>query len=130
MLAKRGETPSATWRLQTGFACRSPKYVRIFIDGSHKSGIAAASCVVFAAWDATKVDMGKPAAFWADFCGDIFEANAECTLVLPCWQLVMSKGRFLGPNTVTHVELVGIEEACTIFEDMLSKCNSAAIDQA
>ena len=97
-----------------------PQYICIYTDGSQKSGLAAAACVVFAAWDAEDINPLAPADHWAEFCGTVIDVHDACALAMPDWRLVMTKGRYLGQSTITNAELVGIEEACSIMETFIS----------
>ena len=95
-----------------------PKYIRIFIDGSHSDGIAVAAYVVFAAWEDREIDPSSLSDHWAEFCGTLADAALQCTLVVPSWQLIMTKGVYLGSTTITNAELVGLEGAHSVIKSL------------
>jgi ribonuclease HI len=97
-----------------------PKYVRIFTDGSHKNGLAAAGYVVFVAWDAQVPSATDIPEHWTRFCGTLDGPSVLSNLVTPCWELALTMGRYLGQSTIVNAELRGLEDASSFIESLVN----------
>ena len=62
------------------------KYLRIFTDGSHCDGIAAAGFAVFGAWGADDADASSVPGHWSNLCGTLSDSDLDC-MVEPRWHL-------------------------------------------
>ena len=76
----------------------SPRYLRVYTDGSHRDGIAGAGWVILGAWDVSDFE-----------CSEDFKYDQS--LVMPVWEPLLTAGRFLGSSTIVNAELAAIELA-------------------
>ena len=86
-----------------------PRYLRIYTDGSHSNGLAAAGWVIFGAWDVEHFQEDDYRNSVADFCGSLQQLTAKYKLVMPQWQQLLSAGSYLGPSTIVNAEFAAIE---------------------
>jgi hypothetical protein len=86
-----------------------PRYLRIYTDGSHCDGLAAAGWVILGAWDVDHFQGGDDCNSMAEFCGSLPQVTANYDLVMPQWQQMLSAGRYLGSATIVNAEFAAIE---------------------
>ena len=86
-----------------------PRYLRIYTDGSHSNGLAAAGWVISGAWDADHFQGGDDCNSMSEFCGSLEQVTPQYKLVIPQWQQLLSAGSYLGASTIVNSEFAAIE---------------------
>ena len=93
----------------------TPKYLRIFTDGSHRDGLASSGMVVFGAWEESLLERAD---YMANFCGTREDVQ---NLTMPTWELILEAGLFLGKTTIVDAELKGVQNATAFIRFVASR---------
>ena len=95
----------------------APRYIRVFSDGSHKSGLAGAGWVAYAAWEHNTSNVTELPSSMASFCSTF--RGIKDDIVVPRWEPLLTAGTYLGRSTVVNAELSAIEAAFTLLQQVV-----------
>ena len=96
-----------------------PRYLRIYTDGSHSNGLAAAGWVIFGAWDADHFQGGDDCNAMTEFCVSLEYVTTKYNLVVPQWQQLLSAGSYLGASTILNAEFAAIEAGINVVKFLI-----------